>query len=146
VNLTSPLVVRNQRNQTAQLKHTYTALDPPTPRQGAKNLDGALCALTDLIPPLAFVNLTSPLVVRNQRNQTAQLKHTYTALDPPTPRQGAKNLDGAWTALGMDLIPPLATVNLTSPKAQAPPPQAAGKLRLWVDLTTRHHSRSMAIL
>ena len=32
--------------------------------------------------------------------------------------QGAKNLDGAWTALGMDLIPPLATVNLTTPKAQ----------------------------
>ena len=55
--------------------------------QGANNLDGALCALTDLIPPLAFVNLTSPLVVRNQRNQTAQLKHTCTALDPPTPRQ-----------------------------------------------------------
>ena len=24
--------------------------------------------------------------------------------------QGAKNLDGAWTALGMDLIPPIATV------------------------------------
>ena len=46
--------------------------------------------------------------------------------------QGAKNLDGAWTALGMDLIPPLATVNLTSPKAQAPPPQAR-KLRLWAD-------------
>ena len=43
--------------------------------------------------------------------------------------QGAKNLDGAWTALGMDLIPPLATVNLTTPKAQASPPQAAGKLR-----------------
>ena len=38
--------------------------------------------------------------------------------------QGAKNLDGAWTALGMDLIPPLATVNLTSPKAQGPPPPA----------------------
>ena len=38
--------------------------------------------------------------------------------------QGAKNLDGAWTALGMDLIPPLATVNLTSPKALGPPPPA----------------------
>ena len=33
----------------------------------------------------------------------------------------------------MDLIPPLATVNPTTPKAQAPPPQAAGKLRLWDD-------------
>ena len=25
--------------------------------------------------------------------------------------QGAKNLDGVWTALGMDLIPLIATVN-----------------------------------
>ena len=55
--------------------------------QGAKNLDGAFGALADLIPPHAFVNLTSRPAARNQRSQTALLKHIYSAQDPPTPRQ-----------------------------------------------------------
>merc|ERR1711879_157879 len=55
---------------------------------------------------------------------------TNTALDPPTPRQGAKNLDGVCSA-GLDLTPPHANVNLTTPWAQAPLPD--------VDQTTRRH-------
>ena len=80
--------------------------------QGAKNLDGAFGALADLIPPHAFVNLTSrlaqaprplPPAARNQRSQTALLKHTYTALDPLTPRRARL---GIWSYTAACLMRP----------------------------------------
>merc|ERR1711941_161708 len=55
---------------------------------------------------------------------------TNSALDPPTSRQGTKNLDGACYA-GLDLIPPHANVNPTTRWAQVPLPD--------VDQTTRRH-------
>ena len=61
--------------------------------QGAKNLDGAFGALADLIPPHAFVNLTSrsaqaPPAVRNQSLWNAKnLGQISNTTPTPTPRQ-----------------------------------------------------------
>merc|ERR1712037_813334 len=86
-----PPAVRNQRSQTALLKHGYTALDPLTLRRGAKNLDGAFGALADLIPPHAFVNLTSrlaqaPPAVRNQSLGMSRIWAKFQILPPHRPQ------------------------------------------------------------
>ena len=61
--------------------------------QGAKNLDGAFGALADLIPPHAFVNLTSrlaqaPPAVKNQSLWNVKnLGQVSNTAPTPTPRQ-----------------------------------------------------------